>query len=242
MTRRTWLTLGWTLAILTVWLVIYRGREAPLILEGPSLDLRCEGWRHWTWTFPPALDSLDRDVIDAVDGGALRLLALVVLIAGWLSLRAERKVLGLVLDRVAITWLCAVGLTLGTVGLLLVWLQGPWAPLEERYRLSAWSLVAVYANKAVLGPVLEEMIFRGGLQGGLERLTGRTGAAMSTAFVFVALHATGSNTETFVLMLGAVSMSFLRWKTGSLWVCIVLHVAGNAFLITMPLWFRQIGG
>jgi membrane protease YdiL (CAAX protease family) len=85
-----------------------------------------------------------------------------------------------------------------------------------------------------MGPLFEELIFRGSLQGILNVWMGRAGSAVLIAFFFVLLHGfAGPSWNQVPVFFGAAAMGFLRWKTDSLYVCIIIHMAGNTFLLAV---------
>lgn len=90
-------------------------------------------------------------------------------------------------------------------------------------------------------PVLEEIVFRGGLQGfllrypqGQRRWCGITGANVVTSVVFAAMHIFGhALTWAASTLLPSLVFGYFRDRNGSLWASITLHIYYNAgyFLI-----------
>lgn len=98
-------------------------------------------------------------------------------------------------------------------------------------------LALVFISLVILPPIVEEVLFRGFLYGGLRKKFTFIGAALITSLLFAAPHllATSSGllwiaaVDTFVLSL---VLCYMRDKTGALWACIGIHAVKNclAFL------------
>ncbi len=89
-------------------------------------------------------------------------------------------------------------------------------------------LIGIFA--VLLGPVTEEIAFRGFLFLPLERGMGPAAAIIITSLIFTAPHGGqyGWSWQILVLLFAAgASFGFVRWKTGSLWPSIVMHIAYN---------------
>ena len=89
-------------------------------------------------------------------------------------------------------------------------------------------LIGIFA--VLLGPVTEEVAFRGFLYLPLERGLGPVAAIIITSLIFTAPHGGqyGWSWQILVLLLAAgAAFGFVRWKTGSLWPAIVMHIAYN---------------
>jgi membrane protease YdiL (CAAX protease family) len=98
----------------------------------------------------------------------------------------------------------------------------------------------------VFAPMVEEFFFRGFLFGALRRIPLRVGerdlgpwvGALLTAIVFGAAHLGSAGLEYLVpLGLLGFMLCLVRWRTGSLYPCIVLHSANNA----LALGINQLG-
>ncbi|MBU6208694.1 MAG: CPBP family intramembrane metalloprotease [Planctomycetes bacterium] len=148
-----------------------------------------------------------------------------------------------------LAWCMAVPMVLvGLVlSLLLGWLFGGSLsdashPLQEGLRSSsAGGIVIWYLVAAVVAPVLEEILFRGGLYRGLRGATGSMPllasmvvSALLSSFVFAAIHPQG---VLFVPILGALAMSFclVRELRGSLVAPMVGHALNNGLIVTLNL-------
>jgi len=147
-----------------------------------------------------------------------------------------------------LAWCMAVPMVLvGLVlSLLLGWLFGGSLsdashPLQEGLRSSsAGGIVIWYLVAAVVAPVLEEILFRGGLYRGLRGATGYSlwesmvVSALLSSLVFAAIHPQGI---LFVPILGALAMSFclVRELRGSLVAPMVGHALNNGLFVTLNL-------
>jgi len=148
-----------------------------------------------------------------------------------------------------LAWCMAVPMVLVGIVLSLVlgWLFGGSLseashPLQEGLRSSsAGGIVIWYLVAAVVAPVLEEIIFRGGLYRGLRGgtsgmpiLASMVVSALLSSLVFAAIHPQG---VLFVPILGALAMSFclVRELRGSLVAPMVGHALNNGLIVTLNL-------
>jgi hypothetical protein len=94
--------------------------------------------------------------------------------------------------------------------------------------------VSITLIVAVLGPLVEELFFRGALFGGMVRSRGvrPTAIAVSACFVFAHMEIN----EALPLFLVALALAEVRAATGSLWPGFLLHGAFNG--VTLALAFR----
>lgn len=88
----------------------------------------------------------------------------------------------------------------------------------------------------VIAPIVEELIFRGYLQGNLRKYIPWWGAAIITGVLFGAAHGQWNvAVDTFVLSMVAC---YLRERTGAIWAGVGLHALKNAiafmFLFLLP--------
>ncbi len=99
------------------------------------------------------------------------------------------------------------------------------------YLRQPFGAVALLVLAAAVAPLLEEFLFRGWMQRGLERRLPAWGAIAVTAFAFAAAHA---QLFGFPLRFGfAVASGYAAWATRSIWPSVVLHGAYNASLIVL---------
>ena len=89
----------------------------------------------------------------------------------------------------------------------------------------AWKIVLVLI--VVVGaPVVEEFVYRGCLQSGLDRAWGSGAALVVTAFIFAGVHL--SPVEYPGLFAFALVLGYARLRTGTLGLSIITHMAFNA--------------
>jgi len=94
-------------------------------------------------------------------------------------------------------------------------------------------LVMTFVGLVILPPVVEEILFRGVLFGGLRRRFSFVWAALITGLAFALPHLAESKDGGVLWLAGidTLTLSFflcyLREKTGSLWASIFLHVTKN---------------
>lgn len=148
-------------------------------------------------------------------------------------------------------------LGLGVVGLVFLlpivqWLGtiNEWLPLPEFIRAfdeSQMELVARVLGSdlgvwfslvmlAVTPALCEEVLFRGYVQRQLERGMGILAGILLSGFVFGLYHL--RLTQLLPLSALGIYMAYLAWRTGSLWVPIVVHFANNAFAVALAAWVR----
>jgi membrane protease YdiL (CAAX protease family) len=113
-------------------------------------------------------------------------------------------------------------------------------PSELGAGKSTAALVAAGAFVCVIAPVAEEFFFRGFLFGALRRwrivIGGRdlgTWLAAAIVGMLFGLAHTGSASSQYLIPLGFLGfvLCLMRWKTRSLYPCIVLHSANNSLAL-----------
>lgn len=90
-------------------------------------------------------------------------------------------------------------------------------------------LVFLLLMMAVTPAICEEIMFRGYIQRQFERSIGIVGAIVLTGIIFGLYHL--RLTQVLPLALIGIYLSYLTWKTGSLWPAIIVHFLNNAFSI-----------
>jgi CAAX protease family protein len=91
---------------------------------------------------------------------------------------------------------------------------------------SVLRVVLLLVVVACVGPLVEELFFRGALFGALRRSRTLAGAAVFTAIAFTMTHLDLKNWLPLLVVAGA--LSYLRAVAGSLLPCLALHVAFNS--------------
>ncbi|GLS43897.1 membrane protease YdiL (CAAX protease family) [Methylobacterium brachythecii] len=104
--------------------------------------------------------------------------------------------------------------------------------------LSPVSVAGWFAYVVVLAPVAEELIMRGEAFARASRIMRPAGAIAATALLFSLAHLSesGGIARPVSLLPLAITLGWLRWRTGRLWPCMLLHGWSNLALITYLLW------
>ncbi len=92
-------------------------------------------------------------------------------------------------------------------------------------------LVLMRFSAIVVAPICEEIVFRGYLYGVAKRYCGPLAAAMSSALVFSAAHA--SLVALLPLALFGLLLAWLYERTGSIWAPIAVHACFNAATVVV---------
>ncbi|MDD5765092.1 MAG: type II CAAX endopeptidase family protein [Candidatus Marinimicrobia bacterium] len=92
------------------------------------------------------------------------------------------------------------------------------------------SAIVIIGFIVILGPLFEEMLFRGFFQRILEyRLNDVTKAALYSALTFALVH---SNPWGIVqIYIIGVFLGYIAWRTGSIWISLFLHMINNGFAV-----------
>jgi membrane protease YdiL (CAAX protease family) len=144
----------------------------------------------------------------------------------------------------------AVLLVLAALGGLA--LQGPvnliTGPIYERYPLPQDQLdflrqlldvkaihqrVAAVVAAGFVGPMVEEMFFRGAIFRGLRRVNGALRTVLGISVFFALAHLEPRN--FLPDFLGGLAMGYARLASGSLWPAIVMHAAFNTCSVILAL-------
>ena len=108
----------------------------------------------------------------------------------------------------------------------------PFLDVVAKSQPGEWVLLIV--ELAVLGPIFEEILFRGLLFGGLRGSLGAWGAALVSAAVFGLTHIDPQG--TFVLVGMGLCFAFVYHKSGNLWSSIIAHGLWNGFVASSILY------
>ena len=146
----------------------------------------------------------------------------------------------------AMPWLLVLGIVVGVVGRWLAEMSGSAAPevvAHETLRElvssgvgAGWWLMVVAV--VVGAPVIEEVIYRGFLQGGLVRLLGgrRWWAIVLGAAVFSGVHAGSVDASGFVILFAVgLVLGLMRERTGGLTGPVVFHGLFNASNVALAM-------
>jgi hypothetical protein len=99
------------------------------------------------------------------------------------------------------------------------------AALAKTLPLSLVTTIAI----GLLGPFAEELLFRGLIFGYVDGRFGARAAWVSSSILFALAHAEPAHVA-LVLPLGAV-LGWIRWRSASLWPCVVAHIANNTLVV-----------
>ncbi len=89
-----------------------------------------------------------------------------------------------------------------------------------------------------LGPLVEELLFRGVLLSALLQRWGSVAAIVLSSLAFALAHLPGLDWQVFALpnlLLLALALAWLRMRSGSIWPSVVAHGANN--LLAVAAWF-----
>ncbi len=101
-------------------------------------------------------------------------------------------------------------------------------PMMPLYK-TAGSLPILLLGLVVAAPLAEEFLFRGFLQAGLINSRLRPGGAiLLTALAWGSLHLQYDLYGIATVVIIGILLGVIRWRTGSLWLCALLHGLANA--------------
>ena len=101
-------------------------------------------------------------------------------------------------------------------------------PMMPLYRTTG-SLPVFLLGIVVAAPLAEEFLFRGFVQTGLVRSRLRPlGGIVLTALAWGTLHLQYDAYGIATVIVMGLLLGVIRWRTGSLWLCVVLHALANA--------------
>lgn len=120
-----------------------------------------------------------------------------------------------------------------------------WIPLPESIRAfdqsqmelvaqvmdSDFGIVFSLAMLAVTPAICEELLFRGYVQRQGERGLGTAGGILLSGVLFGLYHL--RLTQALPLSALGLYLAYLAWRTGSLWIPVVVHFANNAFAVML---------
>jgi membrane protease YdiL (CAAX protease family) len=92
---------------------------------------------------------------------------------------------------------------------------------------------------AVVGPIIEELFFRGFMYSAFKKHIGVIGAMLITAVMFAALHAHAVGFVPIVVL--GLLLAYLYEKTGTLVSSITVHVIHNVAMVLLVFLVKQLG-
>ncbi len=99
-----------------------------------------------------------------------------------------------------------------------------WFPRTSDYLNSKRSIIAMFLIVVVCIPILEEIIYRGYVQTALfQNLDNVFLAFLFTSLIFTSIHCLSGPGFMLLIFLGTFLISFVYWRTGSIYPCILMH-------------------
>jgi membrane protease YdiL (CAAX protease family) len=99
-----------------------------------------------------------------------------------------------------------------------------------------WVLVTYLVAALFVAPIVEEVVFRGGVYRGIRDAWGVPAGILLSAVIFSALHV-AAGADGVTQLLGGLAFAFLYERTGSLLAPVILHFIGNAFLFLVQIFY-----
>jgi membrane protease YdiL (CAAX protease family) len=119
---------------------------------------------------------------------------------------------------------------IAVIGLLaLVTMLGGIEAADPYEELTQEKLRVIQVFALLTAPILEELVFRGFLQSALYRYFAPLSAVFLTSVVFALLHTAYSGNLLAIVYVGSLGLlfSFVRYRSGSLYPCMVGHLFNN---------------
>ncbi|MFP4547002.1 MAG: CPBP family intramembrane glutamic endopeptidase [Fidelibacterota bacterium] len=114
---------------------------------------------------------------------------------------------------------------------MFVTIPDQFAQLDKLLTISNWpSALLIISSIALIGPMAEEMVFRGFLQQSLEEnMKDVTQAVIYTALAFTLVHF-NIYWALNIFIIGFF-LSFIGWKTNSIWPTFTIHLINNSLAL-----------
>ncbi len=140
----------------------------------------------------------------------------------------------------------ALGIAVPVLGGLLTQLLAGHRPLQQDIQQlgvhsQLESRIALALVIATLGPLVEELLFRGMLLSALMRRLRVGWAVLISSLVFVLIHLPGLQLQWYALpdlLLLALAVSWIRLQSGSIWPAVLTHGINNALAVLV--WFVAV--
>jgi membrane protease YdiL (CAAX protease family) len=116
----------------------------------------------------------------------------------------------------------------------------PFDQLSDDTKIGAWLGILTAFEFAILGPISEELFFRGWLWTALRKQWSPLATAAATGGAWLIMHFWVSFATPFRLLPFAVVLSFARYFGGSVKASIALHVLYNSMLTVLPWLFLKL--
>ena len=98
----------------------------------------------------------------------------------------------------------------------------------------AWAILAFGVVAVGLGPLAEEVYFRGFLYSGFKERLGVWRSALLSSLLFALMHVDPAVLVPFFFT--GILLALLYERTGSVWSCFVAHAAQNALAFAITVW------
>ncbi len=108
-------------------------------------------------------------------------------------------------------------------------------PLPDEIDLDGtWAILAFGVVAVGLGPLAEEVFFRGFLYSGFKDRLGMWRSAVLSSFLFALMHVDPGVLIPFFFT--GMLLALLYERTGSVWSCVVVHATQNALAFAITVW------
>lgn len=136
--------------------------------------------------------------------------------------------------RTSLPWLVAFLIA----GILFAWLEQTFPAFRSDAMMNMIMASSHQPLLTILGagiavPLFEEFFFRGVLFGHLERMGNGAVAVVATSVVFALLHAQYQLPLMLGILCVGVLLGILRWRSGSIWPGVIVHVANNTIAVLL---------
>lgn len=231
-----WIVLLWLILLVAVYLGLQFG--AVILLAIPI------GAEHAGLALPSIEEMIMSD----------RRVYIIFLNAAWITLLTllaicppqSRKGWEALLGLVPLPPLRVIGWTLVGALLLIVpsWLSHLFMDERSREAMDILALglsapIPLFLAVVVFAPIIEELIFRGYVFSSWVTRMGFWSTALCSSVLFAVMHFQyGPVALAYVFVLGLI-LAALRWKTGSIYPSIALHILNNAFALLGIYWEHQ---
>lgn len=141
---------------------------------------------------------------------------------------------------VSVPYLVCSGLAILTGGFIVSGLMGllDWIPdiMEQSFDIlqSGWGGILAIA---IIGPVLEELLFRGAITKALLQQYSPTKAILISALLFGVFHINPA--QILPAFLIGILFAWTYYKTGSLIPCILMHVLNNSLAVYLSIQYPE---
>lgn len=127
----------------------------------------------------------------------------------------------------ALATAACLGLSLWQVSIASAGVPVSWTPMLQHHQATA--IVLYLLSYALVGPVGEELLFRGFLQGRMQAALGASAALLGTNLVFGLGHWSSLRSMIFAAAFGLV-LGLYRYGGASLLECAAIHVVHNSLV------------